>query len=70
MTEAFASTSVQISAIAEPQVGSFVVALVRSMTMRTTDAAMTKAPRPKMEISPVFCPRASLSVRISGIGIR
>ena len=45
ITDVLPSISVQVKASKEPHVGSVVVALDRSDTIRTIEAAMTNAPR-------------------------
>lgn len=54
MTDVLPSIWVQIYAIIEPQVGSVLTALPRSITMRTIEAEIVKPPKAKMEIKPVI----------------
>lgn len=69
MTAVLASTSVHISAGMLPQVGSVVLAaLPLRYTMRAMEAAMTKAPRAKVDIKPRRTLRAAAMLLMTGIG--
>lgn len=71
MTAVLASISVHIRPFKEPQVGSCVLlALSRSIAIRTTEAAIVKAPRAKIAIKPVLAFWPICSVEIRGIGRR
>lgn len=71
MTDVFASISVHSQPFRDPHEGSCVLlALSRSINMRTIDAAMVKAPRAKMAIRPALVRLWTCRVRIRGMGRR